>query len=438
MLRAGTRILVGITGGIAAYKSVLLIRELQKRDVEVRAIATPSTHHFIGLETLRAITRHEVPTDVFQGAEAGSSSWTRHIHWAEWADLFVIAPCTANTLAKLANGFSDNMLTSTALASRCPILLCPTMDGDMLSNPSTQRNLAKLQESGIHILPPDDGYLASGLVGPGRLPETDAILAKIEDILTDTDRSEKTFDQKDTPNTSASVTSPTSHIPSVTSTEEHRTGYLAGKHVLVTAGPTREPVDAVRFLSNPSTGKMGIAMARAAQLAGAEVTLLLGPTGAQDPAGIRTIRFTTAEDLFEKAKSLHQNADIIIKTAAVADFRPVNPSALKTPKTEMNLTIELEPTQDILAWLSENRPAGQVLIGFAMQTTENLEPARRKREQKGLDAILVNQLIEGKTGFATDSNVLTLLTEYGTERTFSGYKEDIAQQILSEIFQHAR
>lgn len=427
MLRTGTRILVGITGGIAAYKSVLLIRELQKQGVEVRAIATPSTHHFIGLETLRAITRHEVPTEVFQGAEAGSSSWTRHIHWAEWADLFVIAPCTANTLAKLANGFSDNMLTSTALASRCPLLLCPTMDGDMLSNASTQRNLAKLREGGVHILPPDEGYLASGLIGPGRLPETDVIIAKIEEILTSSGNS--------TPNASAPATSPTADNSSRSSSGANRTGYLAGKHVLITAGPTREPVDAVRFLSNPSTGKMGIAMARAAQLAGAEVTLLLGPTDAADPAGLNTIRFTTAADLLEKAKSLHQQADIIIKTAAVADFRPVNPSPHKTPKTEMSLNITLEPTQDVLLWLSEHKPNGQVLIGFAMQTTEDLEPARKKLHQKGLDAILVNQLIEGKTGFATDTNVLTLLTQSGHERQFSGYKEEIAQQILSEIFQ---
>ncbi len=420
MLGAGTRILVGITGGIAAYKSVILIRELQKRGVEVRAIATPSTSHFIGLETLRAITRHEVPSEVFQGSEAGSSSWTRHIHWAEWADMFVIAPCTANTLAKLANGFSDNMLTSTALASRCPLLVCPTMDGDMLDNPSTQRNLTKLRESGVSILPPDSGYLASGLVGPGRLPETAVIIQKIEEILSEVP--------------SGASRSHSGASPSTPSTS-HRTGYLAGKHVLVTAGPTREPIDAVRFISNPSTGKMGIAMARAAQLAGAEVTLLLGPVDSQEPVGFNVIRFTTAADLFNKAKSLYKQADIIIKTAAVADFRPANPSLHKTPKTEASLTIQLEPTQDVLAWLSQHRLESQVLIGFAMQTSDDLEPARKKLTQKNLDAILVNQLLEGKSGFATDTNVLTLLTRTGKERQFNGYKEEIAQQILSEIFQ---
>lgn len=421
MLNAGTRILVGITGGIAAYKSVLLIRELQKQGAEVRAIATPSTHHFIGLETLRAITRHEVPTEVFQGDEKGSSSWTRHIHWAEWADLFVIAPCTANTLAKIANGFSDNMLTSTALASRCPLLICPTMDGDMLDNPSTQRNLNALRESGVHILPPDEGYLASGLIGPGRLPETDTIIRKIEDILTSTGFDPASRPATDTP----------AKTPSIAS----RTGHLAGKRVLVTAGPTREPIDAVRFLSNPSTGKMGIAMARAAQLAGAEVTLLLGPVSTPDPVDLHTVRFTTAADLFEKTKALHSEMDIIIKTAAVADFRPKNPSTEKTPKGEMGLSIELEPTQDVLMWLSEHKPEGQILIGFAMQTSGDLEPARDKLKRKKLDAILVNELKDGVSGFATDNNELFLITVDGSTSRFSGYKDVIAQQILSDLFQ---
>jgi phosphopantothenoylcysteine decarboxylase/phosphopantothenate--cysteine ligase len=295
------------------------------------------------------------------------------------------------------------------------------MDGDMLDNPSTQRNLSALRDSGIHILPPDEGYLASGLVGPGRLPETDTIICRIEEILTSTG-----FDPASRPATDSPV-----KTPSIA----NRTGYLAGKRVLVTAGPTREPIDAVRFLSNPSTGKMGIAMARAAQLAGADVTLLLGPISTPDPVDLHTVRFSSAADLFEKVKALHEQMDIIIKTAAVADFRPKNPSTEKTPKNEMKHSIELEPTQDVLLWLSEHKPEGQILIGFAMQTSGDLEPAQQKLKRKKLEAILVNELKDGVSGFATDSNELTLITADGSTSRFSGYKEEIAQQILSELFQ---
>ena len=402
-MRPGARVLLGITGGIAAYKSVLLARELQKRGDHVRAILTPSAKRFIGVETLRAITREQVPCEVFQEGDADvSSSWTLHIHWAEWADLMVIAPCTANTLGKLASGLSDNLLTSAALALRGPLLVCPTMDGEMYRHPAVQRNLQTLQADGVHVLPPEQGYLASGQTGQGRLPETQAILSAIESIL-------------------GPSSAPPSDLP------------LQGRRVLVTAGPTREPIDAVRFLSNPSTGKMGIAMARAARDLGADVHLLLGPTGSPEPPDLRTNRFTSAEDLFEKVRAEHGESDVIIMCAAVSDFRPATSADTKTAKADASLTIALQHTPDILAWLGRNRTHGQRLVGFAMETHQAHEHARNKLREKAVDAILMNELREGRSGFATDRNELTLIREGSPDREFQGAKSEIALQVLNAL-----
>lgn len=394
---SGKRIILGVTGGIAAYKAAYLLREFQKAGAEVRVTMTPAATRFVGPETFTALSRHEVAVDVFSDDDPGDS-WTKHIHWGEWADLFVIAPCTANTLSKLVHGQSDNMLTSTVLASRCPVLICPTMDGEMYESSSVSRNLRHAEDLGFYVQPPDNGYLASGLDATGRLPEPDAILKRSAEII-----------------------------------DEHRImGPLTGKKVLVTAGPTREFLDPVRFLSNPSSGKMGFAMAEAARLLGGDVTLLHGPVTIPIPDRINTQSFISADDLFDLVQN-HADADVVIMAAAVSDFRPAQRSDQKSKKSEAELSIPLERNPDILQWLGENRDKNQVLIGFAMETENLIDNARRKLKRKNLDFICANSLSEKGSGFEGDGNTIHLLgSDY--RETFSGSKQEIAGQILDAIF----
>src|SRR6056297_536462 len=281
---SGKRIILGVTGGIAAYKAAFLLREFQKAGAEVRVTMTPSATRFVGLETFASLSDHDVAVDIFP-EDGESTDWTRHINWGEWADLFVIAPCTANTLAKISNGISDNMLTSTVLAARCPILICPTMDGEMYEAPGVSKNLEMVSQQGYHLLEPESGYLASGLEGKGRLPEIEAILDKASEII-------------------GSIKGP-----------------LEGKKVIVTAGPTREHIDPVRFISNPSSGKMGVAMAEAAKRLGADITLIHGPITVPKPEGIQSIEIESAAELFKQVKN-HNTADVVIMAAAVSDFTP--------------------------------------------------------------------------------------------------------------------
>jgi len=294
----GKRIILGVTGGIAAYKAAFLLRDFQKAGAEIRVAMTPSATRFVGSETFAALSRNPVAVDVFSEGQPGES-WAKHIHWGEWADIFVIAPCTANTLSKIVHGSSDNMLTSTVLAARCPILICPTMDGEMYESPAVTSNLKQARQQGYHILEPEAGYLASGLEDIGRLPELSSILEKAVQIIE----------------------------------ESRQKGPLSGKNVLVTAGPTREYIDPARFISNPSSGKMGVAMADAAARLGGDVTLLKGPVSAQESERMVTHSFKTAAGLFELVQS-HQNADIVIMAAAVSDFTPGEPSSHKVKKED--------------------------------------------------------------------------------------------------------
>ncbi|WP_440999101.1 bifunctional phosphopantothenoylcysteine decarboxylase/phosphopantothenate--cysteine ligase CoaBC [Fodinibius sp. SL11] len=395
---SGKRIILGVTGGIAAYKAAFLLRALQKSGAEVRVAMTPSATRFVGTETFSSLSKHEVAVDVFPENEAATQSWTQHISWGEWADLFVIAPCTANTLAKIAHGISNNMLTSTVLAARCPLLICPTMDGEMYESPAVQKNLKTVQEFGYHILEPEEGYLASGLEGKGRLPETDRILEKCDTIL-----------------------------------EQHRLeGPLAGKKVLVTAGPTREHIDPVRFISNPSSGKMGFAMAAAAQQLGAEVILVHGPVSLSKPIGIATIEIESTRELFEQVKN-HADADVVIMAAAISDFTPQKTHPQKVKKDQAESSIRLKKTTDILAWLGDHKKEGQVLIGFAMETENLLENAQAKREQKNADWIIANSLNEAEAGFGSDKNSVYLISKKDSLR-FEGLKKEIARKVLSHIF----
>lgn len=394
---SGKRILLGVTGGIAAYKSANLLREFQKAGADVRVTMTSSATRFVGIETFSTLSRHEVAVDIFDNSSP-SESWTKHIHWGTWADIFVIAPCTANTLAKLVHGQADNMLTSIALAIRCPLLICPTMDAEMAVHPAVSRNLSLADELGYHILQPDSGYLASGLEGTGRLPEPTAILQKTSDVLEST----------------------------------RVKGPLSKKKVVVTAGPTREKIDPVRFISNPSSGKMGVAMAEAARDLGGEVHLLHGPLNIPLPSGITTTAFTSALELFELMKT-HAEADVIIMSAAVADFRPSDVHENKIKKATATPEIKLTSNPDILEWLGTQKNSGQVLIGFAMET-ENLEAnARLKLDKKNLDWICANNLTTSDSGFQSDSNRI-LLIGHDRSETFQGEKKQIAKEILQYIF----
>lgn len=394
---SGKRIILGVTGGIAAYKAAFLLRAFQKAGAEVRVTMTRDAAKFVGVQTFASLSKYPVAVDVFPEDQSAAESWTQHIEWGEWADLFVIAPCTANTLGKIASGSSDNMLTATVLAARCPLLICPTMDGEMYEAPAVQKNLKTMQEFGYHILEPEEGYLASGAEGKGRLPGIDSILEKSISIIA----------------------------------ESHLKGPLSGKKVIVTAGPTREHIDPVRFISNPSSGKMGFAMAEAAQSLGADVILIHGPVRLAKPAGIETIEITSAGDLFEQVKQ-HAAADVVIMTAAVSDFTPKKYYNQKVKKGSAESMIELKRTPDILAWLGDHKKEGQILIGFAMETQNVIENGQRKLKKKKADWIVANSLSDAGSGFETDTNVVYILGKKHQEKLF-GTKKEVARKILSVV-----
>ena len=426
---SGKHILLGVTGGIAAYKAAYLVRAFQQEGAIVRVVMTPSATRFVGVETFSALTGHEVGVHTFIGDDSTSSTlssssssipststsssagkksplakdssynqWTRHIQWGEWADWFVIAPCTANTIAKIAHGVSDNLLTATVLAARCPLLICPTMDGEMMESAATLDNLNTLEKRGIHIMEPESGYLASGLIGKGRLPETEAIVQKVDELM--------------------------GALP----------GPLYGKKVIVTAGPTREYIDAVRFLSNPSSGKMGVAMAKAAMRLGGSVHLVHGPISIAFPEGIASYAVTSAQDMFEQVAELSP-ADVYIKAAAVSDFTPKTKVNHKVKKSSAQSSIELVPTPDILSWIGEHKNETAISIGFAMETERLEEQAESKRVHKNADWIIANSIGEDvpQQGFESDYNKVLLLGQ-GTSLEMEGPKEDLAMNLLRTIF----
>lgn len=386
------RILLGVTGSIAAYKAAELIRRLCKFGAEVQVISTEDASEFISPTTLATLSGRKVLTHLFDGAE--EETWTKHITLGHWADLLVIAPATAQTIAKLANGFSDNMLTATTLAARCPILVCPAMDHDMYMHPAVRLNLKRLQGFGYHVLPPAYGSLASGLIGLGRLPDIEEIVERIVSLLP----------------------------------EE-----LRGKHALVTAGPTREPIDPVRVLTNHSTGTMGFALAKDLVRRGAQVTLVTGPTLLNTPDGVRRIDVTTNAEMLE-AVLAHKKADFIFMAAAVADYTPVESHPSKIKKKGDQLVLHLQPTSDILAQLGKRRHAHQTLVGFAMETENGLANARKKLAEKNLDWIVLNNLSEDGAGFGTETNRVTLINKDGSSFPLEVMpKEEIATALLDRI-----
>src|SRR5438552_3063882 len=378
-----SRVLRGVSGGIAAYKACALCRLLVKDGHDVVPLVTPGAERFVTAETFRALARRPPGDDVY-------------LHLTR-ADLFVVAPCTANTLAKLANGLADNVLTEAALAHRGPVLVAPAMNPRMWSHPATRANAGALRARGVVLVGPDEGETAEGELGVGRMAEPEEILRAARDLLTGT-------------------------------------GPLRGKRVLISAGGTREPLDAVRFVGNRSSGRMGIALAAEARRRGAEVTLLGANLAVPAPSGVDLVETPTAADLEREALARAAEADVVVMAAAVADYRPAEALAAKRPKDNATWTLELEPTTDVLAALGERPRDGRVLVGFAADQGETgLERAREKRTRKNADLVVFNDVGRAGIGFDAPDNEVTLLSARGERTVARASKEEIAAAILDEV-----
>lgn len=425
----GRHIVLGVTGSIAAYKAASLVRLYKKAGAEVRVLMTKSAEQFIPALTLGTLADHTVHSEIFPKHD--SDSWTAHVSLGLWADLFVIAPATAQTVAKLAHGFSDNMLTATALSARCPILVCPAMDLDMYQHPATQANFERLRSFGYEVMPADYGALASGLEGQGRLPEPEAIAARTAARISEVDSEVDSEVNADTSAQSALSREEGDGAPSGT------TGPFYGKHVLVTAGPTEEPIDPVRMLTNPSTGTMGFALAEAVAAQGATVTLVSGPTHLDTPSGVTRVDVRTAAAMNEAVQARRNTADVVFMAAAVADYTPAHPSDSKKKKTEGTQTLTLKRTPDILKTLGEHKRDGQVLVGFALETDDARANAQDKRTRKNLDWIVLNKATDPGSGFGTGTNACTLFGPNGYESQIAtAPKRDVAVSIVAQVARH--
>ena len=386
----GKTILLGVTGGIAAYKAAALASALVKLRASVEVVMTEHATKFVAPLTFEQLTGNRVSVDTFDRSFVHQ---VEHISLARRADLVLIAPATANVCAKLAHGVADDMLTTTVLACRCPKLIAPAMNTNMYENPVTQNNLDILRRYGWEVVAPASGRLACGDVGAGKLPEPETLVWHILRVLA---------------------------LP-------HD---LAGKKVLVTAGPTQEPLDPVRYLTNHSSGKMGCALAKLAMLRGAEVTLVAGPLSVEPPPFVEVVHVTTAQDMFEAVTSRADGMDFIFKAAAVADYTPAEVADEKVKKKDGALSIPLRRTQDILQYLGDHRRAGQVLCGFSMETQNLLENSKAKLEKKHVDMICANSLKVAGAGFGTDTNVITVITADGVTELPLRSKDDDAAAIL--------
>ena len=388
-----THVLLGITGGIAAYKIPNLCSRLVKGGFQVETILTANAQKIVSPIPFESLSGNRCHTDTFDPMD---TSKVEHIALARQADLLVIAPASANIIAKLRWGLADDLLSTTALACTCPKLLVPAMNTNMYENPATQENLSVLRQRGYLVMEPLSGHLACGAVGKGKMPEPDDIYDRIEAILAC---------KKD----------------------------LRGLRILVTAGPTQEPLDPVRYLTNHSSGKMGYAIAHAAMLRGADVTLVSGPTALKYPPLVRTIPIVTAQDMYEAVTREAEHADIIIKAAAVADYTPETVADNKIKKSDSDLSIPLRRTQDILGYLGTHRRPGQFLCGFSMETEHMLENSRKKLTKKNLDMIVANNVKDAGAGFQGNTNVITMITQDSVTQLPLMDKEEAAHAILTEI-----
>ena len=391
----GKCVLLGITGGIAAYKMANVASGLRKAGATVHVIMTENATKFITPLTFETLTNNRCVVDTF----ARDFQYdVKHISLAKAADLILIAPATANVIAKLANGLADDMLTTTVLAARCKKLVAPAMNTAMLENPITQDNLAKLKKYGFGIIEPAVGMLACKDVGSGKLPEPETLLDCI-------------------------------------AMELAREKDMAGLHVTVTAGPTQEALDPVRYLTNHSTGRMGYAIAREAMLRGADVTLISGPTALKPVPGVKTVDVVSAKDMFEAVQAALPETDILVKAAAGADYRPVSIAEDKIKKQDGDMSIPLERTDDILGWVAEHRHPGLFVCGFSMETRDMIENSRKKLDRKHLDMIAANNLKVAGAGFGVDTNVVTILTADGIQELPLMGKDQVAAKLLDAILE---
>jgi len=389
----GKKILLGVTGSIAAYKSALIVRLLVKSGAEVKVIMTPAAKDFITPLTLSTLSKNSVSTELFQ-----EGNWENHVMLGRWADVMLIAPLSCNTLAKMAGGNCDNLLMATYLSATCPVVIAPAMDEDMWHHPSTTANIEKLAAWGTTIIPVEKGELASGLYDDGRMAEPETIVQFLDQHF---------FLNKD----------------------------LAGKKILVTAGPTHEPIDPVRFIGNNSSGKMGIALSQELAARGADVSLVMGPTAILPKGrGIQLIKVNTAEEMYQACVDEFPKADVAIMSAAVADYTPLNKSTNKIKKQHEDLSIELVKTKDILKTLGERKVNGQILVGFALETTNEREYALNKLKSKNADLIVMNSLNDKGAGFGVDTNKVTIFEKNGNEIAYETKpKQQVARDIVDRI-----
>lgn len=386
-------VVLGVTGGIAAYKALDIVSSLKKRGIDVHVIMTDSAARFVTPLSFQALSQNYVTVDMF--AEPKSFE-IKHISLAEKADVFVIAPASANIIGKIANGIADDMLSTTVMATRAPVLIAPAMNTNMFENAIVQRNISILKSYGYYFIEPDTGRLACGATGKGKLAETDRIVDIVEMLL---------YKKKD----------------------------MVGKRVLVTAGPTREDIDPVRYITNRSTGKMGYAIARAARNRGAEVTLISGPTNIKPPEGVKLISVYSAEDMYNEAVKHFNETDILIKSAAVADYRPYEKSKTKIKKSDDDLSIRLTRNKDILYELGKIKKS-QIIVGFAAETNDLIENAKAKIIKKNMDFIVANDVTMEKSGFGSETNTVKIINKNGDIFELPNMpKEDIAHEILNLI-----
>ncbi len=393
----GKKILLGVTGSIAAYKAALLVRLLVKEGAEVKVIMTPAAADFISPLTLGTLSKNEVISGLSSG-----STWANHVMLGRWADVMLIAPLSCNTMAKMASGLCDNLLMAVYLSATCPVMIAPAMDEDMWQHPSTRLNLNKLISWGNIVVPVQKGELASGLYGEGRMAEPDMILKCLSAQL-------------------------------ITSNE------LQGKKALVTAGPTVESIDPVRFISNHSTGKMGIAIAKELQKRGATVSLVLGPVSEEIPVGLNVVQVSSAAQMYEACMQLFPGMDIAVMSAAVADYTPATVASTKIKKSTDQFSIELTRTKDILKSIGEQKKNGQLIVGFALETNNEQENAQAKLRTKNADMIVLNSLNDAGAGFGGNSNKITIFDKEGGRFDFdtkpkTAVAEDIVNLIVKKLY----
>lgn len=392
----GKKIVLGITGSIAAYKACLLIRQLIKRGAEVQVVITPAGKEFITPITLSALTHKPVISEFFSQRDG---TWNSHVDLGLWADAMVVAPCTASTLGKMAHGIADNMLITTYLSMKAPVFIAPAMDLDMYRHPSTQANMKTLLSYGNHIIEPESGFLASGLEGKGRMEEPEVIADRLDQFFS----------------------------------ENSQPSPIAGKKVVITAGPTYEKIDPVRFIGNYSSGKMGFAIAEECLRRGADVTLVAGPVSLSCSSGIRRLDVESCQDMYDAATSEFADADVAILAAAVADFRPALVADRKIKRGKDDMVITLCPTHDIAAALGASKKAGQTLVAFALETNDEEANAMRKLEKKNADFVVLNSLRNEGTCFRTDQNQIEIVSRDGKTSYEKKSKADTASDIVDYL-----